>query len=408
MIRGKGHPRPWVILWAVCLAMLSLQPAAAQGIFPPPNQPVDDRGRDRDRDRPERVAQDVAVYQGFRAEYVVSGPIAQAGAAEAALERGGAVLVSFRDLEPFDRRVMIFDLRRLDLDGARRRLARAAPDFIADFNHLYRHAQGTPRVYAATLVGDPRQGCRVPQGRRIGLIDGGLLADHPALAGADIIARSALAPRQTPGDTAHGTAVAALIVGEDADGFLNGFAAGARLYAIDAFAQEHSGIAADVDRIGTALTWMALNDVRLINMSFAGPQNEVLADLLEQAEAQGAIMIAAAGNTGQNRALLPASSDAVVAVTAVDAAMRRYPSATRGSHIEFAAPGVDVYVATDGGAGYASGTSYAAPIVTALASRVGPQSVGQLRSILRGRALDLGNPGRDAQYGWGLVRDIGC
>jgi subtilisin family serine protease len=392
---------------AVALLLLSLpvQQAAAQVGQPggPPVPTVND-----DRDRTPRLPDDIAHFPNDRPEYIVSGPIAEAEAAEAALEAGGARLVSYRDLVPLDRRVMTFNLRGLSLDRARQRLAQAAPGFVADFNHLYTTAQDTPRVYAAAMVGDPRGGCRVRPGQRLGLIDGPVALDHPALRRADIVVRSALAPRQDPGDTVHGTAVAALMVGEDPNGLLNGFAIGARLYAINAFAREHSGVAADVDRIGASLAWMLLNDVRLINMSFAGPPNLVLADLLDQTAGQGAVIIAAAGNTGRESDLLPGRADTVVAVTAVDAAMRRYRAATRGSHIEFAAPGVDVYVAQGTGGGYASGTSYAAPIITSLAARLRPSSVDDLRRRLESRAFDLGDPGRDAQFGWGLVRNIGC
>lgn len=396
-------------LWGVALtgflAIAATDQAFAQVAPPGGGSSASD---DRDRDNSRRVPDNVALFENRRPEYVVSGPIADAEQAEAALEQAGAVLVSFRDLAPLDRRVMIFDLRNLALETARQRLAQAAPAFLVDFNHLYTYAQGAPRVYAATLIGDPATVCRVGRGQRLGLIDGPVQENHPALRQADIVVRSALARGQTTGDSAHGTAVAALMVGEDPAGYLNGFAAGARLYAINAFALEQRSVAADVDRIGAALTWLLSNNVRLINMSFAGPQNVVLADLLAQSEGQGAIMIAAAGNTGRERALLPASAEAVVAVTAVDASMRRYRAATRGSHIEFAAPGVDVYVAQDGGGGYATGTSYAAPIVTALAARMTPNSVAELRGQLRNRVMDLGDPGHDAQFGWGLVRNIGC
>ena len=396
----------WALAIAVVLAFFA--PGAATAQTGAPGTPPASTSNDRDREPVVRIPANVAALDGTRIEYVVSGPVAQADAAEAALEAAGATLVSFRDLGPLDRRVMIFDLRRLSLDNARNQLAQAAPGFLADVNHLYRFAQGTPRVYAAAMVGDSGGGCRIGRSQRIGLIDGPVAQDHPALQAADVVVRSALGPGQNAGDATHGTAVAALMVGEDPAGHLNGFAAGARLFAINAFAREHSGVAADVDRIGAALAWMLLNDVRLINMSFAGPQNVVLADLLAQAERRGAIMIAAAGNTGRDRALLPASAPSVVAVTAVDASMRRYRSATRGTHIEFAAPGVDVYVAQSDGGGYATGTSYAAPIITALAARIRPSSVASLRNTLQSRALDLGDPGRDAQFGWGLVQNIGC
>ena len=144
-------------------------------------------------------------------------------------------------------------------------------------------------------------------------------------------------------------------------------------------------------------------------MSFAGPPNEVFEDILQIAASRGMAMIAAAGNDGVRFAAYPAGSPHVIAVTAIDAGMRRYRRANTGAHIEFAAPGVDVFVAGGRGGTYESGTSYAAPIVTALAARLARgASVDGVRARLRAASVDLGSPGRDGEYGWGLVRASGC
>ena len=403
-----------VMLLCVFALLCLPQTGAAQvtGGPPPPPPPPSSGSNDRDDDRrpATTVPDNVAQLRGDTPEFVVSGPIGTAPAAVAALESAGARLLQFRDLASLGRRVMLFDLgARLDLPEARALLFTSDTGHLIDFNNLYTYAQGTPRQYAASMVGDGRQGaCRLGAGRRLGLIDGPVDTTHPTLQNAGIVPETALSGFQRAPDTAHGTAVAALLVGQDATGLLSGFAAGARLYAVNAFAREHSGVAADVDRIAASLNWLLGNDVRVINMSFAGPQNEVFADILRQAQGKGALMIAAAGNDGRDRAVLPAASDAVIAVTAVDAAMRRYRSANRGPHIEFAAPGVDLFVARGGSGGYASGTSYAAPIITALSLRSGARDLATLRTRLRQAALDLGSPGRDSEFGWGLVRNIGC
>ena len=84
---------------------------------------------------------------------------------------------------------------------------------------------------------------------------------------------------------------------------------------------------------------------------------------------------------------------------------RIYLSANRGPQVAFSALGVGIEAAVDEGAyEELSGTSFAAPIVAALlaaGARTNPtQAIAQLSHV----ALDLGAPGRDAVYGYGLVR----
>lgn len=392
------------LLALACVALLAA-PAElfAQGRVPTPSSRDDD-------DRPaSRVPADVAVFRNGRAEFVVTGPPATSGAAIAALSNAGAELVSSRSLNALGRRVLIFDFRnRLSLQRGQDILDQAAPNQFLDFHHLYGFAQAKPRIYAPGLIGDPSGGCRLSSSRRIGMIDGPVNPKHPALKSARVTQASSLDSTTKSADTSHGTAVATLIVGEDVGGALNGFASGAHLYAANAFGRERAGIRADVDRIGASLNWLLSNNVRIINMSFAGPSNRALEDLLRQAQRKGAVMIAAAGNDGRKLAKYPSASPSVIAITAVDARMRKYRRANWGGHIEFAAPGVDLYVADRSGGGYATGTSYAAPIVAAFAARLGVRSADSLRSSLRASAVDLGSPGRDAQFGWGLIHTKGC
>jgi hypothetical protein len=61
--------------------------------------------------------------------------------------------------------------------------------------------------------------------------------------------------------------------------------------------------------------------------------------------------------------------------------------------------------ARDGGAQIVSGTSFAAPIVTLEIARAAGPSGGAMRAkaMLRNLAADLGAPGPDPVFGWGLV-----
>jgi hypothetical protein len=73
-----------------------------------------------------------------------------------------------------------------------------------------------------------------------------------------------------------------------------------------------------------------------------------------------------------------------------------------------ARPGVNVSVAAPPDRHVsASGTSYAAPIVAALIARGMPKrdafAAARMLADLSRRARDLGAPGRDAVYGYGLL-----
>jgi hypothetical protein len=145
------------------------------------------------------------------------------------------------------------------------------------------------------------------------------------------------------------------------------------------------------------------------NLSFAGPPNDVLALATERAAARGMLLAAAAGNDGpRSPPRYPAAYPWVVAVTAVDAARRPFVRAVRGAHLAFAGPGVGLEAPGRNGARL-SGTSYAVPAVTAafaIAMRTSDRE--QALAQLAGTALDLGTPGRDPVFGWGLIRSPGC
>jgi subtilisin family serine protease len=144
-------------------------------------------------------------------------------------------------------------------------------------------------------------------------------------------------------------------------------------------------------------------------MSLSGPPNAVLQAAITRATQAGHVIVAAVGNAGPAAPpLYPAAYPEVLAVTAVDSARRIYRRANRGVHVEFSAPGVDVPAAAAQGIAAYSGTSFASPYVAALTAldhrRPDQQAATQIRQSLRTNAIDLGVPGRDAIYGFGLAR----
>ena len=286
-------------------------------------------------------------------------------------------------------------LRRFGLADA---LRRAGLDDRLHPNHRYRIASGgcaDARCYPFQAIGWPVQGSRCGLGVTIGMIDTAVDRSHAALQGARLETRSFLGGNASP---AHGTAVAALLVGQPGSAH-PGLLAGARLLAADVFERDLLGQPrTDAHAIVRALEWLATRNARVVNMSFAGPDNAVLHEVIRRATRRNVAVVAAAGNEGPFAdPVYPAGWDDTIAVTAVDAALGPYRRANRGDYVEFAAPGVGIWTARAGGEGrFDDGTSLAAVYVSAALANLDPSgrlSVPVARQRLARQALDLGDRG---------------
>jgi hypothetical protein len=185
---------------------------------------------------------------------------------------------------------------------------------------------------------------------------------------------------------------------------------GAPLLIADVFGiDQHDSLAASADLIAAAVDWLQTQHVRVINISIEGPHNLILEYVIGQAVSDGVVVVAAAGNGGPaSKPVYPAAYAGVVAVTAVDQRGQVYRRAARGPHIQFAARGV--FERNDnplGNAQYVAGTSYAAPVVAAefawLWQNEPADSRDQIDALMRREAVDMGAPGRDPVYGWGVI-----
>ncbi|WBU62108.1 S8 family serine peptidase [Paracoccus albus] len=244
---------------------------------------------------------------------------------------------------------------------------------------------------------------------RIGMVDTDLNAEHDALKQARVTIRKIDSGDMAASEKLHGTAVAALLVGQQ-DSRAPGLVPHAELIAVDAFYKIRSDERADAFALIEALDYLVAEQVDIVNMSLSGPANEALADQIRHMAAQDMVMVAAAGNGGpKSKPSYPAAYDDVIAVTAVDRDSRVYRRASRGPYIDVAAPGVDVWTAASiSGRRGKTGTSYATPFVTAAAAllmQARPElSAGEVREIIQASAQDLGEEGRDEVFGYGLLQ----
>jgi hypothetical protein len=291
------------------------------------------------------------------------------------------------------------------IDGILARLRAQDPAGVFDRNHLYDgSAAATTRVAGSTTSVASRVLVSMASGVSVGLIDTGIDVLHPALLGTHIELQY-FVDESRPVPESHGTAVASLLVSPQ-----TGVLPGAQLYVASVFYEDQrGGLLSEAQDLVRALDWLMERHVPVINMSLSGPPNEVLRVAISRALRAGHLIVAAVGNAGPaSPPLYPAAYEGVIGVTAVDSEQKVYRRANRGAQVEFAALGVDVPAAGPGGLANYSGTSFASPYVAALLATeyrsLDSQQALVVREGLRSNAMDLGKPGRDEVYGFGLAQ----
>lgn len=162
---------------------------------------------------------------------------------------------------------------------------------------------------------------------------------------------------------------------------------------------------------------------RVINMSLGieGVDSPLMRDAIQNASAQGVLLIGSAGNGGDDTPNYPATYEEVVSVSALNPGNKLAYYSSFGETVEVAAPGGEIVFPSDAEDGvlstyrgrndqpywYLQGTSMAAPHVAGLAAlvlSVNPElSADEVRTILSSTAVDLGPAGRDDRYGNGAV-----
>jgi subtilisin family serine protease len=244
---------------------------------------------------------------------------------------------------------------------------------------------------------------------KVAVLDAGIDALHPDLAGRVVASRRFGAGDPLYPATPHGTATAGLIAAIDGNGIgIDGIAPNARLLSADVASQGDPS-SFDPTAIQRAIRWAADSGARVINLSLAGSGPDPAdAAAVNYATAHGALVVAAAGNcfdgnfarcTPAGTAQTPAWLPHVLTVGATDGnAASPAPAAfsiPSARWVDLAAPGELVttlwptrnnpYFATptcsaagttacystggaDPGPWGPSGTSYAAPMVSAAAA----------------------------------------
>jgi type VII secretion-associated serine protease mycosin len=249
------------------------------------------------------------------------------------------------------------------------------------------------------------------QGIIVAVIDTGVDAHHPDLAGS-VLAGKAFVSGESDGRTdkiGHGTGMAGLIAAHGrngSDGAL-GIAPAAMILPVLVSTNLQTG---DVgDELGPAIDYAVANQARVINISLAGGRSPRLEKAIQAALSADVVVVAGAGNTDVSLGLGgPASYPGVVAVGAVDKDYHHLPTSVKAPEVMISAPGVDI-VSTNAGGGYriGTGTSDATAIVSGAAALVRARfpnlSAAEVVHRLTATATDAGPPGRDEEYGFGVL-----
>lgn len=341
------------------------------------------------------------------------------------VKRLGFEIVSSADLSNFKMHVDRLRLPKgMDVDTASRLLKSELPAGAFSPNHIYRiyrSAEGAREdgVDVARMPGCGEGRCFGPslihwnsnlatcaRRVRVGVIDTSFDLTHPALVGHKFNSGTFVGA-VSPLHDWHGTAVLSILAG-DARSSTPGLIPDAEFYLASVFkSDEHGDVQTSTVDLLNALAWLDAFDVRLVNMSFSGPADELLEAALARMHEKGVVFVAAAGNDGPGAPpSYPAAYPSVIAVTAVSKSLQGYRYANHGSYVDIAAPGVDIWTAQpDAKQGFRSGTSFAAPFVTSIIAAM--QQAGDLPNdkaalLKRLTFMDLGEPGRDPVYGEGL------
>jgi thermitase len=260
---------------------------------------------------------------------------------------------------------------------------------------------------AAGLGGFPATG-----GVRIGVVDTGIDRTHPDLSGQTLVCAQSLDMPIEVGrcddDNGHGTHVAGTIAAKANNGIgIAGVAFNADLVVCKALDEFGSGSVADV---ANCIGWARSQGVKVISLSIEGGDSATLHDAVANAwdGGNGALVVAAAGNEGDDTLGYPAAYPEVVSVAATDDRDARADFSNANSDVEVAAPGVDILSTVPGG-GYdaMSGTSMATPHVSGVAGVLWqlfpPETAAAIRFRLDATVDDLGPAGRDSSFGFGRV-----
>jgi thermitase len=209
---------------------------------------------------------------------------------------------------------------------------------------------------------------QVSKSIKIAILDTGIDANHEDLKD-KIVAEANFTESPTESDIyGHGTHIAGIICAISNNGIgVTGLVSDCQI--LNVKVADDYGFC-DEEAVARGIKWAVENGANIINISLEirNPSLE-LENAVNYAWEQGVLIVAAAGNQGNNFVTYPAYYENSLAVAAVKRDNNLAPLSNSGDWVDVAAPGFNIYSTLPGNKyGYESGTSFAAAYVSGIAA----------------------------------------
>ncbi len=205
----------------------------------------------------------------------------------------------------------------------------------------------------------------------------------------------------------HGTSVSGIIAAQANNNIgIVGVAYNCKILPIRAFDATGN---AESDDIAKAIIYATLQGAKVLNFSFGEIYpSKLIHEAIKFAYKNKVVMVASSGNNNWDLNHYPSDFEEVISVTSINNENKRSSNGNYGNRLNLAAPGTNIYTTLiDSTYGYKSGTSFAAPHVSAAAALILEQKPNltppEIAGILESSTIDLGPRGWDYQYASGLL-----
>jgi len=250
------------------------------------------------------------------------------------------------------------------------------------------------------------------QGVRVAVIDSGLNA-HYDFGDMPIVGYNYLAKTDDITDNiGHGTFVSGIIAAKVNGKGIDGIAPYAEIVALKCF---EDGVKTHIsDLLDAVRDAVDVYNCDIINMSLGSSGNSTeLKNVIDYVTGKGAIVVASVGNEGIANLHYPAAYDNVIGVGSVNKELVKSEFSQYNESVFVLAPGEEIVSLIDADSyTMASGTSFSAPIVSAMVATMlnidSTLDSTKAAEYIRLSATDLGDEGYDTNYGYGLIDMAAC